>query len=320
MTLPEKLSIQVRGFDEEVAQKVGQRILEVLRKFSEWLPLQNLDGVTIAYNYAEALRDLDRGHTGLAPLTYTQDAEVGKGVAMAPLVKREDGVKTHLVLGPAVAVMFFDLENEANINSGIETVLHELGHVVEHQWTHQALDGVAFTPLTELLDCPLERFLHEISDRIWSEYCANRISTSLLNQTGDNYRKTFQDARDTIIPRVEEARWEYNIGSISLGDFVEVMKENLAMLLQATGYFLGLKDGEEDRGTTNEATERLYEEPESESLVAFHGALQNLWEKRGNLSSFRDFLVLMEPTEKLLEEIGVYPSLTEDRQVYLHIP
>lgn len=83
--------------DNETGAKIAAAVGEVVFEVSRILPLTRLDGVTVAGDYASALRDLDRGLLSAPPLIPTNDGS-GVGVAMAPTVLRENVVKVHVVL------------------------------------------------------------------------------------------------------------------------------------------------------------------------------------------------------------------------------
>jgi hypothetical protein len=98
-SIPGDLSFQVQGYDEELARKVAGTVHTIISQLSRFMPLGSLDGVTIATDYASALRGLDRGSAPpMRTLEATLDNQLGTGIAMAPLVLRDGVVKTHLVL------------------------------------------------------------------------------------------------------------------------------------------------------------------------------------------------------------------------------
>lgn len=74
----------------------------VVGTLSRDMPLQDLDGITIAIDYADALAKLDRGDPGLPPVT-SGALPYGAGVAMPVAVVRDGRPKMHLVLAAGIA-------------------------------------------------------------------------------------------------------------------------------------------------------------------------------------------------------------------------
>ena len=62
-TAPENIFISLRGFDtEEHAHAFGNLVATYVRSLSRYIDLTTLDGITIAFDYAQALLELDRGY------------------------------------------------------------------------------------------------------------------------------------------------------------------------------------------------------------------------------------------------------------------
>jgi hypothetical protein len=88
-TAPETIPFSMRGFQDAVhAERFAQLLAILIRGISRYINLERLDGVTVAFDYDEALAELDRGFTPGRPLTRTSD-DLILGVAMAPAVLRD---------------------------------------------------------------------------------------------------------------------------------------------------------------------------------------------------------------------------------------
>ncbi len=83
--------------DEPTCQRIMDTALFYVNFFSRLYPLHDLDGITYARDYANTLATLDRGFETETTLTATSDS-VALGVAMAPAVKRDGKLKTHVVI------------------------------------------------------------------------------------------------------------------------------------------------------------------------------------------------------------------------------
>jgi hypothetical protein len=108
-TTPGSVSVSLRGFaDAKHAEGFGRVIAYTVGSISRFIDLQRLDGITVAFDYDDALAQLDRGYRATTPLTRTSNDQI-LGVAMAPAVLREGQVKAHLVFS---ASFVLPLENE----------------------------------------------------------------------------------------------------------------------------------------------------------------------------------------------------------------
>ena len=77
---------------------LGQAVAEAVAVFGSFMDLSTLDGVTVGFDYDDALASIDQGMDGLPPLDRTDTDEL-QGVAKACRVVRNGVVKTHLVFG-----------------------------------------------------------------------------------------------------------------------------------------------------------------------------------------------------------------------------
>jgi hypothetical protein len=69
-TAPESISVSLGGFDtEEHARAFGNLLAMYVRELSRQIDLSALDGITVAFDYAQALLDLDRGYATTRKLT-----------------------------------------------------------------------------------------------------------------------------------------------------------------------------------------------------------------------------------------------------------
>src|SRR5665213_1643615 len=106
----------------------GDLIAVTVRSISQYMSLERLDGITVAYDYDEALAQLERGFRPSRPLARTSTDEI-TGVAMAPAVIRAGVVKAHLVFH-APYVLGLEAETDSDdFKRALYTVAHECAHV-----------------------------------------------------------------------------------------------------------------------------------------------------------------------------------------------
>ncbi|MCZ4266043.1 hypothetical protein O4G73_13125 [Erythrobacter sp. G21629-S1] len=88
--------------DDILAQEYADVLQVVVGALSRDIPLHDLDGVTIAADYSDALAKIDRGDPDLPPVV-SKALAYGVGVAMPVTVMREGKSKKHLVVDAGFA-------------------------------------------------------------------------------------------------------------------------------------------------------------------------------------------------------------------------
>lgn len=88
--------------DDLLAKEYADILQSVVGALSRDIPLHDLDGITIAADYADALAKLDRGDPDLPPVV-SGALPYGAGVAMPVAVVRNGQPKEHLVLAAGIA-------------------------------------------------------------------------------------------------------------------------------------------------------------------------------------------------------------------------
>ncbi len=125
-TAPENMPISLRCFDtEEHARAFGDLVAIYVRSLSRYIDLTALDGITIAFDYAQALLDLDRGYDTKHKLTPSEGIVLG--AAMTPAVIREGKIKSHMLFNAGILLPLEDEKSEF-----YEQALHVLAHECAH--------------------------------------------------------------------------------------------------------------------------------------------------------------------------------------------
>jgi hypothetical protein len=115
--------------DAAVARELGQAIHSIVGEIARHLPLQELDGFTIAADYREALAELDRGDPTL-PAVESTALDYGTGAAMPVTVIRDGQAKEHFVVNAAIAVCLLsdDEQLRASAIAFFVKLLANVGH------------------------------------------------------------------------------------------------------------------------------------------------------------------------------------------------
>jgi hypothetical protein len=224
----------MRGFatadDASAAStRVAQTINEIVKELH--LSIAGLDGVTIAVDYDDALTQLDRGVIASTPLSRTRD-DVADGCAMAPLVRRNGRVMSHLVLA-AFVVPLIDAPQMGV--SGKYIIGHELSHVHEHYFRDRGLPDVLLNTTITKAD---EAVLFDTADNCWSEYAACCLSATL----NPEQMKLFEMPVVSLLRKAKDEIRGAKRDWVRDRDFGKVWKRIVTVtlsLLKYFSYFLG---------------------------------------------------------------------------------
>lgn len=186
-TAPEQFNVCCRGFnDEGDARAIGTAVGEWIRGLGSVFDLSHLDGVTIAYDYTQALVEIDRGYESAHRLASTDDGHA-VGVAMTPSVIRSGVLKSHIVLNAAHVESVVDESNDDFLNA-VHLIAHECAHVEVNHRYDSAFPGV-------VLQCTyVDRWKAWRGNTImccWDEYAACWLSARYGRDATDDLEEVF---------------------------------------------------------------------------------------------------------------------------------
>ena len=314
-TVPINLAISAKGFEtEEHATKFGELLGEYVCELSRYIDLSQLDGVTIAYDYRQALLDLDRGYTSSYRLTPSESHAIG--VAMTPSVMRGSSLKSHIVLN---AAFMLGLENPEHEHFGL--ALHMLAHECTHvEITHRfntVFPGVLLQKSYKNLQ---EAFRWQIILACWDEYAATSLSARYGQVQTEGYEDTFLqslgETRQKANSLIAAYRIHAQVDQI-LGEVYGVYGE----LLKFAAYHLGNMKGQgltlDDTPRTAEVLVGNWFAPYFEQLGA---ACEGIASNYGEWADQAAFEVIGDLVDKLVDEGGVHVITLADGQLYVDIP
>jgi hypothetical protein len=228
-----------RGFPDEAERSQITNAAGFIVDFVSLVqPLQDLDGITYAYDYAEALATLDTGIETQGTLTATSDA-FGQGVAMAPAVKRDGKLKTHVVIFGKLGLDLLS-KDAAEKELAVHTLVHELGHVVEHTLMEQTLPGVMLSPIADRYEFGLFAHAHAA----WSEYVAERTSASFGPSFHAQFQELLEGAVRQQVEEIAKARAALEWWDPSTSQAVgEITIAQVGKTMKFAGYLFGHADG-----------------------------------------------------------------------------
>lgn len=319
-TLPQ-IQVTVRGITNQYgAECLGQQMFHILREVREYIDISALDGVTVAVYYDEALRDLDRGVEGLAPLSRTNDEGL-TGVGKSIVVMRGDAVKTHIVLsaGPVCPIVLEEADrDEEDFRTAIAIIAHECAHVEENAFRDDQFPGIHFRP-------PTGHFIrdHEqhFAEACWGEYAVCRLSAGFAVNEEARFR-------DNLAVRLKDCRGRARDGIRSYrlhGDVVRVFQEVGIVILEPlriASYLFGHLDGTNESDNLCEVAPELPTEDQAfvRAIGRLVEQLRGLWDTRGDWPSYDALIGVGAVGFRLFEEFCVHAQPQPDGQAYINVP
>lgn len=236
-------SISMLGYpDEETAHQHAAAVRSLVSEAAKHLDLSGLDGITLAVDYAEALRTLDRGYDTDVPLVPSVEAAVG--VAMTPAVLRDGIVKSRVVVNAA----YVDSLTDPGAAGESETafVLHLLFHELCHVDITSRFDTCFPNRLLRRSEPNFHRFVQaDVVRACWDEYAATRLSACVGASPAAGYEQIFLDALATVSARADLPLAAY----ASHGDFERLVRDcytTYGNLCKWASYVLGDSDGRDE--------------------------------------------------------------------------
>lgn len=293
------------------------KLHSVLSVISQSIDLTNLDGVTVAFDYDEALAELDRGYDTTYTLTATKDAAIG--VAMAPTVIRDGVIKTHLVLNANYALSILEEPGEKTeyFWQSLHLVAHECAHVEVTAAFDRSFPGFLLQKTHSNL---LDNMRWQVILATWDEYAVCRIVGTIGYDPADGYLETLVkvlgDVRGQCYEMIKAYRTHGDVGQVA----AEVYGK-LGDLLKFASYFLGAVAAHENPEThPNALTEEAefgWFAPFYERLIAAH---EVLWSEFGKWEDMDTFETIGDVLEDMAESIGVEAKRESDELINFNIP
>lgn len=303
--------------DPETAQEIANALMSVTNELSRMLPLERLDGITFASDYATALGEVDRGVEGIKPAD-TVPADVGVGVAKTVIVKRDGVVKGRIVFASWVGHACI-ANDEATVRAGLHLVVNQLAQVAMTEWFDTALPGVMFSPIADHHDGWAFACVSSAPD----SYAAARISAP-YGSTDDllsMYRDHVIEAIDRAYTRIPEARLAYRYHG-DLDKLLAVVAPLVRHILEFSAVLLGHCDalGLDPLDGESKLAATLKQRGLAAWLSVFRADLQAFYERLGKWESFDEFLAFNRHVERLLWPLGLFPWRNEEGTARVEVP
>lgn len=313
---PENIQVTLMGFsDSGQANYCGECIAATVRAISRYINLTRLDGITVAYDYPKALAELDRGYKAKRLLTRSADERI-VGVAMAPAVLRNGVVKAHLVFEASAIMPVLDQDHQ-DFRQAMYIIAHECAHVEELHWRDDRFPG---TILQAEISDPELVLLEPISESLWSEYAACRLSAIFGGGQAVQYEECLMGALDAAREEANQAicdyRFHFDISRVLL-EAGRPLCEPLRMAAYLVGHLDGRGDGWE---AAPAARDRVAASEYATLIERMTAALRQIWSNIDSWESEAVFDPLRDIAREVLAQGGLMLSWLPDGKLYVDIP
>lgn len=319
-TLP-MIQISMCGFtDQQGAECVGREMIHILREVGKYIDISTLEGVTIAVDYDDALRNINRGVEGLPPETRTNDEGLA-GVGKSIVVMRDGAVRTHIVFsaGPICAIAVKEAERaDDDYRTAVAIIAHECAHVAENAFRKSHFPGVHFRRTTGHF---IRDHQQHFAEAWWEEYVVCRLSAGFAVHEEGRFRANLGLRLRDCRLKVRDAIRSYRLHR----DVIRVFNEVGGIVLEPlriASYWIGQIDGMSETGILRDVAGDVPTEDQ-----AFIGAIERLarqlrclWETRGEWENYDALIDLGALGFDLLEQFGVHATPRPDGQAYINVP
>lgn len=305
-------SVSFRDFGDQLyANRVSETLNKTVKAFGDYLPIHRLDGITFALDYAAALQELDRGSDvlrGIDPSAGTNP----NGVAMPLAVRRNDGIKTHIVLRGSLAEQLIS-EDESQIEEATTVVCYCLGTAAFNALLEGKFPGTLLSPHAD----PYEGWLYRHNDTLLATYFSNRLLTPSKEML-DFYAEQGLMQLHQMVSATKDAHVQYHadgdherlfeICAAHVSAFMTAMTRYLAFLASVIGPHRA--DGPLEQ-TLSQLELVKWSTLFQEDLAVFNRRL-NDW------TNLDEIHFVNRHFERLLFELGVLPDQMSDGSLYIH--
>lgn len=302
--------------NQETAERIAAVVSIVFNALAQIVPLNRVESITFAQDYAGALGSINRGFEAKGNLLPTEE-DYGIGVAMAPIVLRDGKIRCCIVMRSWLAHSLLQQDDENSLQIGLHMLGSMLARVAFVELMDTALPGILLKPMQDNWNA----LLFEHIDGGCSAYFSARITADLFPGAGDAYREVLVAVLERAKVDIPKARLAYRLHG-DLDAFLQVATRAIGRVLIHTAALIGHNDGLDlpvlDRDTP--VTDALESSGLSLWVDVYQRDLNALFNRRGRWCSVYEFTALSVHMERLLWQFGVFPGRTETGGIRVDIP
>lgn len=299
VTMPAATSVVLRGFaSEEDAKAFGLVVITYVKELSRYIDLVAFDGITVAFDFDQALLDLDRGYKTSFKLKRSEN--LGYGVAMTPAVMRDGILKSHMLFH---AGMLLPLEDDAHekYREALHLLAHDCAHVEVTEKFNAAFPGIL---LQSVVAGAYQLHRSGVILGCWNEYAVTKICAGFGRSMTDAYEETFIRALAEIPSHVNRCIRAYR----QHGELERIVNEVFgatSSLMKFASYHFGNMSGlgltPDDLPNTKAALEGHWFAPHGENLVQ---ACEAIFEQYGQWSDRSRFEALGDAADNVMKPLA----------------
>jgi hypothetical protein len=233
-----QIGATMRGYaSEDEAREMAQLVLGYLRVLGADFDLERLHALTVAFDYGDAVAQVDRG--GFKTVMKPTEDDVAVGVAMAVPILVDGKPFTHLVLNAGLMSLLKEDGNPDLLSTALHILVHEAAHVHDLAIQNRAYPGMFGTAIRDLRDATL----FTVAQTCWEEYIASLLSAGYApaertEQFDSAFCKTLRGVRG----RGNEIIKKYRLHS-DIDRLVSELVGEYRTALKYGAYLLGHLDG-----------------------------------------------------------------------------
>lgn len=302
--------------DQAMAERIAQVVGHVVNTCQPDLPLDRLDSIIFAYDYASALHNLDRGFEAYTPLTPT-DSAIGLGIAMAPCVLRDGEIRCYIVMRAGLGEALLKPDDEDTFEIAMHTLITMLARVAFVGNVESALPGIQLQPIRDTWNAMLYGHAHAAH----SSYFSARVAANVRPAAGRDYRQLLLAALAQAQELIPKERLAYRRHA-DLNAFLGIALPAIGNILNYAAAFLGHCDGlEQDaEGDDEELIEALNAYGLSQWLPVYRHDLAMCFARQGQWASLDELTALGSHLERLLWPFSVFAWRDDLEAVRIEIP
>lgn len=308
-TVPATTTLNLRslGSDQAWNERFAGNLRYLVVECGRFMDLRLLEGVTVGFDYDDALNSVDLGYESSVAKGYTkEDGLVGVGKLLR--VRREDGIKAHIVIDAGVLHLLAEPEHPLFLSTA-NILAHELAHVNVMLWFIEHSPGI-------LLERPegdwATYVMRDTAHIIWEEYAACRLSARISDdQVTESYAKNVDISMPGAIQRTRESIKSYR----THGDRGKLLTETLTAIakpIKMLAYLLGHLDGLNQEAELKSLAPACDGDELYPIVPNVHDALRRAWETRHDWQGIAGVDGIVDALQQAMEIAGIQLHLSEE--------
>lgn len=283
---------------------------ELILEVSRFIDLDLLDGVTVSFDYDEALGSVELGYESERARRYTNEQGL-IGVGKTLRVLRDGALKVHVVLNASCLTHLADYRPDNDeFWAAANIVAHELAHVEVTSWYHKHSPNEF---LTEVKGDWATACLRDAAHTIWEEYAACLLSAQFSRGDGitASMVSSLETSIDGAISKAHEAIKRYRLHS-DVGRLFAEVGPPVTMPLKMAAYLLGHLDGLDQPFDLTTLSREIACSDFGPLVTELQKALRSVWAMRSEHSGMKSFDDIVGVIVQSMASAGAVVTLSSD--------